>query len=111
PDLSVVSGTLVKKQFDGGPNYGETPEKDEKVWVYILQPDSPIHILATPDPGDTETADKTMVNIREIQVYSNDKNINLSRLTAEKVKLKGVFQMGRSGGQYTKVLLEVKKIL
>lgn len=111
PNLSIVSGTLVKNEFYGRPNYGKTPEKDEKILVYILHPESPIHVIATPDQDDPETSDKTMVNIREIQVYSNDKSINFSRLVDKKVKLKGLFQMGRSGGQYTKVLLEVKKIL
>lgn len=37
PELSVISGTIVIKQFYGAPNYGETPEKDEKEQVSTLR--------------------------------------------------------------------------
>ncbi len=111
PAVSVISGTIVIKQFYGAPNYGETPEKDEKVGVYILKPDYPVNVFADLDPKDPETADKTITNITEIQVYSPDKKIDLKNYEGKRIQLNGLLFTGRSGHHYTNVLMEVKKIL
>lgn len=108
PAVATISGTLIEKQFYGRPNYGETPETDEKVMVYILKPDYPVNVLAAPGQPDPETADKTIRNVEEIQVYSTNKNVNLSKKLNQKVTLKGVLFIGRTGGQYTKVVMEVR---
>ncbi len=111
PELSVISGTIVIKQFYGAPNYGETPEKDEKEQVYILQTDYPVSVFDKDDSGDPEMGNHTTTNISEIQVYSVDKNIDLKNQLNKKTKLEGEFQTALSGHHHTKVLLEVKKIL
>ncbi|MGX9985459.1 hypothetical protein [Soonwooa purpurea] len=111
PQTSVISGTLIKKMFYDRPNYGKTPEKDEKVWVYILKTDYPFNVYGDADPQDPETADKTVVNITEIQVYSSDKKIDFDAWENKKIKLQGVFQSARTGNQFTKVIFEVKKNL
>jgi hypothetical protein len=110
PATTTISGTLTEKQFYGRPNYGETPETDEKVEVFILKPDYPVNVLAAPNQPDPETSDKTFRNITEIQVYSTDTNVLLSKKLNQKVTLKGVLFIGRSGGHYTKVVMEVRKI-
>lgn len=106
PAVSKISGTLVEKIFYGAPNYGETPEKDEKVKVLILKTDYPINVLAQPDQ-DPEIADKTVRGITEIQVYSTDKKWDLKKLKNKKVTLQGLFQTGRTSGQFTEVVLLV----
>jgi len=111
PAISVISGTLTKKMFYGVPNYGETPEKDEKVWVYILKPDFPVNVYGYIDQQNDETADKNVTNITEIQVYSTAKKIDFKNYLNKKIKLQGVFQSAQTGHHYTKVLMEVKKIL
>lgn len=110
PAVATISGTLTEKQFYGRPNYGETPDKDEKVTVFILKPDYPVNVLAAPNQPDSETADKTIRNITGIQAYSTNKNEVLSKKLNQKVTLKGVLFIGRSGGHYTKVVMEVRKI-
>lgn len=111
PALSVLSGTLTKKQFYGKPNYGETPENDEKVWVYILKPDFPVNVYGDIDPQDPETADKTVTNITEIQVYSTDKKMDFKNYLNKKIKLNGLLFRGRNAHHHTEVLMEVKKIV
>ncbi|HRP89302.1 MAG TPA: DUF4431 domain-containing protein [Edaphocola sp.] len=111
PEISIVSGTLTKKMFYGRPNYGETPEIDEKFWVYILKPNYPANVYGDIDPIDPETSNKTMDNVTEIQVYSTDRKIDFKNYENKKIKLQGVFQYSQTGHHYTKVLMEVKKIL
>ena len=111
PAVSTLSGTLTHRQFYGRPNDGETPEKDEKVWVYILQADYPVNVYAAPDEADPEIADKTQLGITELQVFSTDESIDLSNVIDKKVTLQGVLIVGRTGGQYTPVLLQVTRLL
>lgn len=111
PESSTLSGTIGKKLFYGAPNYGETPEKDEKIWVSILRTNAPINVFGDIDPKDPETANETITNITEIQIYSTDKSLDLKKLEGNKVKLQGVFQAAQSGNQFTKVLFKVKKVL
>ncbi|MDR2145503.1 MAG: DUF4431 domain-containing protein [Tannerella sp.] len=110
PEISVISGTLTKKQFYGAPNYGETPEKDEKVWVYVLKTDKAISVYGNPDE-DPETADQTVKDLDLIQTYSLDKKMDLKKYEGKKIKIEGVFQPAINGHHYTPVILEVKKIL
>ncbi len=110
PLVSEISGTLTEKMFYGRPNYGETPEKDEKIMVLVLKPDYPINVLAD-SKQDPEISDKTIHGITEIQVYTNYKKFDLKNLKNKKVKLQGLLQARRTGEQFTKVLLEVKKVV
>jgi len=110
PVLSAIKGTLIKKQFYGSPNYGETPEKDEKVWVYLLKTDYPISVMASANQLDPETADQTVTGITEIQVYSNDSNLDFKPRENKRITLQGIFQTAQTGHHYTRVLLEVREI-
>ncbi len=111
PSVSTISGTLIKKQFYGRPDYGKTPEKDELVYVYILKPDYPVNVFAAPNQPDPETADKTVRDVTEIQVYSIDKSLNLSKYLDKKVILKGTLMPAQTGGQYTKMIMQTKQLV
>lgn len=111
PSFSIINGTITKKLFYGAPSYGETPEKDEKVWTYILKTGFPINVFGEINPEDPENADRTISNVSEIQIYSTDKNFDLKKIEGKKVNLQGVFQSAQSGHQFTKVIFQIKKIL
>jgi len=101
---------LIEKQFYGSPNYGETPETDEKVMVFILKTDDPVNVLAAPNQPDPETADQSVYGITEIQAYTMNKKLNLSKYLNKKVILQGTLMAAISGHHYTKILMEVKQI-
>lgn len=111
PAVSVLTGLLLKKQFFGRPNYGETPEKDEKVHVYVLKLDQPIRVLERGNPGGGEIKDKAISGVRELQVYSSNKGLDLSGYLNKRVSLKGSLFTSRTGGQYTKVVLQVGAVV
>jgi hypothetical protein len=110
PRLSTLSGTLVQKQFYSRPNYGQTPEKDEKVMVYILKTDYPINVLPATSDQAPETGDKPVKDIQEIQVYTNGNKIDFKKLEGRKVKLQGSLQHDLNGNHYTKVLMKVESV-
>lgn len=110
PAVSKISGTLTEKMFYGAPNYGETPEKDEKETVLILKLDSPVNVLAEPDQPDSEMADHSIFGIMEIQIYTLDKKINLSKYLNKKITVQGPLMSAISGHHHTEVLMEVKQI-
>lgn len=107
PAPATIAGTLVEKQFYGRPNYGKTPETDEKVNVYVLKTDYPVNVFAGVDQADSETANITVRDISEIQVFSTDNKIDLSSFLNKKVILSGTLMPQQTGGQFTKVLLQV----
>ncbi len=111
PESATISGTITKKLFYGAPNYGKTPEKDEKIWVYILKKEQAINVFGDINPENPETADETHTNISEIQIYSTNKNLDFKNLEDKKVKLQGVFQSAQSGNQFTNVVFQAKKVL
>lgn len=113
PSISVVSGTLTEKMVYGRPNYGETPDIDEKNYIYILKPDKPVNVYADANPPDPEIADHTLLNQTEIQTFSNidDVHKELKKYLNKKIKLQGVLFTGRTGGQYTPIQYQVNKIL
>lgn len=110
PAVSKISGTLTEKMFYGAPNYGETPEKDEKEMVWILKLDYPVNVIAAPDQPDPEMGDHTIRGIKEIQIYTLDKKINLSKYLNKKITVQGPLMSAISGHHHTEVLMEVKQI-
>jgi hypothetical protein len=110
PSVSTISGTLTIKQFYGRPNYGETPEKDEKVSVYILKSAYPVTVIAAGNQPDGETANKTIRGVTEIQVYDRNQNKSLSAYLGKKITLKGTLIHAESGDHYTKILMQVWQI-
>lgn len=63
PAVVTLKGYLVKKQYYGAPNYGETPEQDAKVdsWLLFLSP--PINIRAGEGNNGHEAADVRLLQL------------------------------------------------
>jgi len=113
PAVSIISGTLIHKMVYGPPNYGETPNIDEKNYIYILKLDQPVNVYADANQPDPEIADHTLLNQTEIQTFSNIDRVHkdLKKYLNKKIKLQGVLFTGRTGGQYTPIQYQVNKIL
>ena len=107
---SEIRGTLIEKQFYGSPNYGETPEKDEQVKVYILKTDFPIGIIDTYYYDDDEMKPKTVYQVQEIQVYTLEPTLKLKDKLNKRVSLKGVFHASETGHHYAEAIFEVNEI-
>lgn len=109
PEISTVFGTLSTKSIYGKPNYGATPDKDEKIMVYILKPEIPIQVspLGFQDP---ETGNRIEKNIREIQLSGSNKNSDFKALLNQKIVVNGTLTSGNTGETYTGVIMAVKDI-
>lgn len=109
PKLSTVYGRLTQRLEYGKPNYGETPDTDEKLNTYVLIPEIPVQVFPV-GYQDPEMGDVVQKNLREIQVYSSDKKLDLKKYVDKKIILLGTLQTGRNGNIFTEVGMEINKV-
>jgi len=107
PEVVNLEGVIKISTNFGPPNYGETPEIDKKVTIYILELNSPINVLG--DPND-ELNLSSFTNISNIQIalykYKNDIKNKINK----KVIIKGTLFQGVTGHHYTDILITVHEI-
>lgn len=110
PAISTLSGTLTKKMFYGAPNYGETPEKDAKEYVWILKLEVPLTVYPT-GVQDLETGNSLVSDVLQIQVYDPSGKQDLKRWQDKKLTLQGMLEKGFNAHHRTPVLLKVGKVI
>ena len=113
PAVVTLKGFLVKKQYYGAPNYGETPEKDQKVdgWLLFLSP--PINIRA----GDGNNGDED-VGVRRVQLDERGKETQATQamrkrfqeLLGHEVYVTGTLWTPNTGWYWVGNVLEVTAI-
>jgi len=103
PSVSAVSGVVVATREYGPPNYGETPNVDEKVTVPVLKIDRPIRVCASKndDGGDDE-------QVHSMQIVT--KNAFPRALYGSRIRVTGTLFSAQSGHHYTSVLIWAKQI-
>ena len=107
-----LEGTPVRRQVYGPPGYGETPGKDERATILVLELLRPI----TVEPAfrtvaqNNPTAD-AFKHVREIQLFiprSTDKGVD--KVVGKQVVASGVLNEKVAPSDYTDVWMSVKKI-
>jgi hypothetical protein len=108
PNGVKLTGTVVNVKAYGPPNFGETPDKDEKLNLKVLKLDQPINVKGN---TNDEIDDEDVLEVTEIEI---DTNINLNpRLffyVGKKVEVEGTLEHREAGAWITEVLLDLKKI-
>jgi len=59
-----ISGRLIRRVVWGPPNFGEHPDTDKKLIVWIVRLDYPLHVLANGDIGQQPKA----IIVKNIQI-------------------------------------------
>ena len=65
-----LEGTLVKRVFYGPPGFGETPERDARDEVFVLQLAHPVQVMAPPNPTKDETCAEERSHVSQVQVWA-----------------------------------------
>lgn len=108
PKIVTLRGTLIVKSGYGPPNYGETPEKDEKVRYHVLKLDEPINVKG--DPNNVSYAE-TFERISEIQIVIWSENIKkVTNKINKKIMIKGTLFPRHTGHHYTDILIKAREI-
>lgn len=106
PAVVILSGTIVREQHFGPPNFGETPDIDMKADVLVLELDSPVEVLS--QPSDKLNTD-SFGRIGHLQLVGG-KGLNLGDRVGQHITLVGTLFEGHSGEHITNVLMDVQKI-
>lgn len=106
PQVVELNGTLTIEDHFGPPNYGETPDQDERLQVPVLVMDSPVDVCG--DPG-SETNSESFRGVTRIQVIPSESGI-AKRLAGSNVVAAGVLFRAMSGHHYTDVVLQASRL-
>ena len=104
PNVYSFIGTLNHVMFYGPPSFGEDTANDVKEWVYILELDKAISILA--DSGSNFNDAK--FNIQELQILTDT---DLKQQIHQKVTLIGTLFGAQTAHHHTEVLLDARKLV
>ncbi len=106
PTIVELKGVLEQEQKFGPPNFGESPETDEHIAIYVLRLNSPINVGTENTLSDVN--DSKVLGISKIQVIflgSTDKLA--SKLTGKPVTLHGSLSKQISSHDYYAIVLRV----
>lgn len=108
PEIVELEGVLVQEQRFGSPNYGETPEIDERLNIYALSLKMPITV-GTRD-SLSELNDTIVSDVDKIQVdFVND--VPKAELAGKAVILQGTLSKSIWGREFYPVVLTVRYIV
>jgi len=107
PTSVTLSGTLAARAGYGPPNYGETPDVDEKLTIYSIVLTRPVDVCG--DSSDSMNRE-SFQGLREIQLNFWDSKADPRPLVGRKVLAKGSLYAGYSGYHFTPVLLRLTKL-
>lgn len=102
PKIVSLGGYLTQEKRYGPPNYGENPDRDEKLTMAVLHLQRAIHMCGRPHDFDREA----LRNIRDIQLQISD--VKLWRIRDKLVRVTGTLYRGFSGHHFTDVLMSVQ---
>lgn len=102
-----LSGVVREEQRYGPPGYGETPTKDERVSVLVMQLAKPIDVCADTTPGD---AHPVITGVRVLQLTGKLDPASVRRLAGSTLHVFGTLQRRAWGSDYTDVLIRVDSI-
>lgn len=108
PAQTTLGGELVIEMKFGPPGYGDNPKRDRKVRIYVLRLDSRICVEGSGDYG-------TERNVKEIEVFFRRKSGPDSWDAAhvaigKRVRATGELRQSMMGFEYTKVVMDVRRL-
>ena len=108
PVVSTLTGTITTEMFYGAPGYGENPATDTKEYPFLIIPDQPINVVATPQQVKEET-EETKMGVSKLQLIWPD-NINMEQYKGKRVKITGTLFGPQTGHHHTDVLMDVQTL-
>ena len=107
-----LAGRLAEREVFGPPGYGENPRTDTKVKIVVLRLPCKVDVLPLANSQVSETADLDPVHdVSEIQLFfSKELEASLRSYFGKTVMVNGALSEGLAGGEFTKVVMTVKKI-
>lgn len=107
PKVVELEGVLEQEHRHGAPNYGETPDIDERLIIYVLRLKAPI-IVGTQDTL-SELNDTVVTDVDEVQVvFLNGRP--QTDLFGKHVMIRGVLAKSMWGREFYPVVFRVSPI-
>lgn len=94
-----LEGTLKTESKFGPPNYGETPEQDKKLTIFVLNLDKKTKIQVNKETVETD----------QIQCVI-DTDTKVTELIGKKVNVEGLLFEQSTGYHFTPVLIDISSI-
>lgn len=108
PETVRLEGTLAIEPRYGPPNYGETPDIDQKVQVPIVKLAHPIDVCSEPT---AQLNTESFTGISEIQLVVEPADATTyASLVGQRIAVVGSLSEALTGHHYTKVVLSVDSI-
>lgn len=107
PTQVSLLGTLRQEQRFGPPSYGETPSKDERVSIALLE--LPSKLAVCPDIASSAQG-SAVIRVRAVQLIGRVDSVFVARRTGTKVRVFGTLQHQVRSSDYTDILLRVDSI-
>jgi hypothetical protein len=107
PAIVQLSGKVIIEYHYGPPNFGETPDEDQKESVAILDLDAPVGVEADENSSINKDA---FNNIGRVQLNGTGK-LNLAILAGRHVRLRGTLFEKHTGHHYTDILMNAEDVV
>ena len=108
PAVSRLQGKLTKISKFGKPTYGENPEKDEKVEVFVLILQTPVRVKAR---ATSSVNNESVSNVSFVQViFPPEVDRNYSKHLDKDIVVAGTLVRGHKGEHFTDVVMTVKAV-
>ena len=98
-----LRGAIHQEAHFGPPNFGENPDTDSKISIYVLTLPSPVDVKGDPT---SELDSETVLNVREIQLIQNVSSQG-QIVATECADVTGKLFHAHSAHHYKDVLLDV----
>lgn len=109
PAIVVVSGVLEKEVKFGPPNYGETPEVDRQVTVYVLKLSTPINVGTNKEAGEVGGG-APVIGVRELQIVFSTHSLGFERSVGSLVAVSGRLSAQQLGQDFYPIVLREASI-
>ena len=100
PHVVDLRGRLIATVRYGPPNYGENPNSDERVRVWLLRLSKPLDMCSDQN-GDR------ISGVREVQVFFQH---DASKFRGKLVRVRGSLEEATLGPEFTKVVMYARSI-
>lgn len=110
PAKVELEGTLLVKDEYGPPNFGENPDSDQKLKIYVLHLSAPVDIKADAAPDSDDPDIDNYFNVKDIQVDFDYKATGIKSLINKKIKVSGSLHEKIAPGDYMDVVMIVDTV-
>lgn len=107
PCTVEVEGILISEEKFGPPNFGETPDQDARLQVFIIQLDRPVDIVPA-TPGSQEG--DAMSGVRRVQLEVSPLPPQTKSLVSRRVVARGQLRQAILPTHFEPVVLTVESI-